>query len=256
MKLLVIPICYLGDLVRLADWCKSLITSFSSIVRFYEIKQNIAIDELIIKSKENISFSDAWEESKYGFLGPRIRFGSRYSVTNFFDSKGFLIGEHLILALERYVKPYTIVLGITSYPSVAFYQQNKFVYGLGDELLGQVCFVSTGYKEFKEIDSKEYFENLFSHAVHELGHALHLSHHNPYPDSRGEYCPMATFSEAFVQKKGWNTADAFKKRRANFCSKCQFKLDNPDVAFNAILQQRKINGVRDELNFVTMSPSP
>ncbi len=242
MNLLIIPVEYSGKLHKIEGVCQRVLKSFKPILTDYEIMPSIDFSEFVEKTRGGKCIENALDESRDLFFAPRFRFGAKFACDPLVDKNGFWIGEHLLLALNRYVNPGFFVLGLTSIPAIAGYKKNEFIYGMGDDLFGQVAFVSAGYPEFEKIDTEEYLIRITNHSLHELGHAMHLGHHRPFPDKNGKYCPMAEFTLQFIKKKGFRPADLVLKRRSSFCRRCSIKLKNPLYALKESMERRLKRG--------------
>jgi len=146
------------------------------------------------------------------------RIGLPYKFDTLVNKQG-IIAEHFILALDRFVTPKNILMGITSIP--CYHSFNKsYVYGMGDENLKQLAFICTGYPEFRNISSNIFIKKVIAHGMHEIGHALGLEHHSPHADKNGNFCPMAKVSKEYLNKKGLSLDHYDLYRRNTFCKNC------------------------------------
>ncbi|KPA19008.1 hypothetical protein MHK_000786 [Candidatus Magnetomorum sp. HK-1] len=146
------------------------------------------------------------------------RLGLPYKFDTLVNKQG-IIAEHFILALDRYVTPKNILMGITSIPCYHSFNRS-YVYGMGDEKLKQLAFVCTGYPEFENIKSNIFIQKVIAHGMHEIGHALGLGHHSPHADKHGKLCPMAKVSKEYLKKKGIPLDHYDLYRRNSFCRRC------------------------------------
>jgi predicted Zn-dependent protease len=208
------------DLLRVGS---ILVENLQPYIGRYYITKPIKLSELQKCVENDVDYF----QSRYALKEfPKYeRFGLPYKFDTLLTEHG-IIAEHFILSLDRYVIPKTILLCITSVP--CYYSFNKcYVYGMGDKKLQQLAFISIGYPEFMDIDIDIFIQKVIAHGMHEIGHALGLGHHSPYPDKSGKFCPMAKITKEYLSKKGISLDHYDLYRRSTFCKNCskQLKLD-------------------------------
>ena len=214
------PVQFTGSYEDLLKVGSSLVKNLQPYIEECYLTSPISLSEL----QKCVDNDKDYFESKNAHLEfPKYeRFGLPYKFDTLITEYG-IIAEHFVLSLDRYVIPRMILLGITSVP--CYHSLNKcYVYGMGDENLKQLAFICTGYQEFRDININIFVQKIVAHGMHEIGHALGLGHHSPYPDKNGKFCPMAKITKEYLNKKGTSLDHYDLDRRSTFCKNCSEQL--------------------------------
>ena len=216
LELCIKPVQFMGDYNDLLKIGSGLVKNLHPFIDQYNVTTSMSLIEL----QECMENGKDYFQSKNALrVFPKYeRFGLPYKLDSLVNKQG-IIAENFILSLDRYVKPKKILMGITSIP--CYCSLNKsYVYGMGDETKKQLAFVSTGYPEFRNINSNIFIQKVISHGMHEIGHALGLGHHSPCADKHRKLCPMAKLSKEYLNKRGYSLDNYDLYRRKTFCRNC------------------------------------